>query len=422
MATSIFDGPLHVPGTMQAFLAAYFGFPVSDPNQDAGPSLFYQGTGILDPRIVYLKDKVQGYTGVVQAFAEQPQLRSIGQIPAAIGTANIAAAANVVSGTAMTLESATVGVTLNVPIRPFSNSLNGAAPVTAAIALDFGFAFGNCTAASATIQVANSANFIPGMPLVIGGVGNAGGTIALLTQVATIVDATHITVVASAVPLATNATAPIGTGDLWGPSPIGFPMPQAACPFMGAGPGLFLDARQAVSRAVSITGAGGSAGGTFTVRGWDIYGQPMREVVTVGAATIGYGKKCFKYIASVTPNFTDAHNYSVGTSDVFGFAFRSGLWEEADVSWAGTKMTTSTGWLAFDGTDPATTTTGDVRGVIQISTGGGGTGITASASNGSVVSLAMSGRRMEMRQVISPIAMLMATPAAPQTLFGVAQV
>lgn len=421
MATSIFDGPLHVPGTMQAFLAAYFGSPVADPNSDAGPSLFYQGTGILDPRLVYLKDKVQGYTGVVQSFTAQSQYRSIGQIPAAIGTANVAAAANVVSGTAMTLAAASTGITLNVPIRPFSNSLNGAVPVTAAIALDFGFAFGNCTAASASITVADSAAFTPGMPLVIGGVGNGAGTIPLLTQVATIVDATHITVIAAAVPAATNATAPIGTGDLWGPSPNGFPMPQAACPFVAAGPGLFLDGRQGVTRALSITGAAASVGGTFTARGWDIYGQPMSETITVGAATIGYGKKCFKYVGSVTPNFTDAHNYSVGTSDVFGFALRSGLWEEAQVAWAGTMMTTNTGWLVFDGTSPATPTTGDVRGVIQISTGGGGTGITASASNGTVVNLAMSGRRLEMRQVISPVAMFLATPAAPQTLTGVTQ-
>lgn len=421
MATSIEDGPLHVPGSMQAFLAAWFGSAVPDPNQDASPSLFYQGTGILDPRLVYLKDKVQGYTGVVQAFLAQPWLKSIGQIPAAIATNNIAAAQNVVSGTALTLASASTGITRGVPIRPFANSLMGGAVATAAIAIDFGFCFGSCTSGSATITVADSTLFTPGQPLVIGGVGNAAGTVALLTQVATLATATTITVIASAVPLATNATAPIGTGDLWGPSPIGFPVPQAAYPFLAGGPGLFLDPRQSITRALSITGAAGSVGGTFTAAGWDFYGQPMTETITVGAATIGYGKKCFKYLNSVTPNFTDAHNYSVGTSDIFGFLFRSGLWEDVGVSWNGSMMTTSTGWLTFDGTSPATATTGDVRGVIQISTGGGGSGITGSASNGTVSGLAMSGRRLEMRQLVNPFSMLNATPSAPQSLFGVTQ-
>ena len=421
MATTIFDGPLHVPGSMQAMLAAYFGQGVADPNTDAGPSLFYQGTAILDPRLWYQKDKVVGNSGVVQAFMQSAPVRSIAAIPAAIATNNLATAQNVVSGTALTLASAATGITKNVPIRPFSNALNGAAVTTAAIALDFGFAFGSVTSGSATITVADSSQFVVGMPLVIGGVGSSGGTSCLLTQVATIASTTTITVSASALPAATNATAPIGMGDIWSPNPAGYTLPQAAYPFIGAGPGLFFDARQGLSRALSITGAASSTGGTFTVAGWDVFGAPMTETITVGAATIGYGVKCFKYVNSITPNFTDAHNYSVGTADVFGFGLRSNLWEEVDVKWNGTMMTTSTGWTAAVTTSPATATTGDVRGTIQISTGGAGTGITASASNGTVSSLAMSGRRLEMAQRIGAGSVILANPSNYVSLFGVTQ-
>jgi hypothetical protein len=424
MATSIIDGPWHVSGAMQPLAATDFGSGgVPDPNNDASPSLFYQGVGIPDPRLVYLKDKVTGYTGVVQAFQSMPTLQSVNQIPAALGAALIAAAQNVVINVPMTLAVAAVGITRNVPIRPFSAVSNGGTPVTAAIALDFGFAFGNCAAGNPTITVARSSDFVVGMPLVIGGVGNSGGTIPLLTQVASLASATTITVTPTAVPLATNATAPIGTGDLWGPNPNGFPAPLAASPFIAGGPGLFLDPRQTIARVVSISSGAGAAGGDFTVAGWDIYGQPMTETITVGAGVAtAYGQKAFKYIASVTPLATNAFNYSVGTGDAFGFHFRSDTWEDTLVSWVAATQVATQGWTAGDQTSPATATTNDVRGTIQTGAAGSGTGIGATASNGTVSGLLMSGRRLMMAQRIPVQSMLRATPSAPQTLFGVSQV
>ena len=323
----------------------------------------------------------------------------------------------------MTLASATLGITLNVPIHPYSQVLNAATVTTAAIALDFGFGFGNVTSGSTTIPVSSSSLYFVGMPLVIGGVGNSGGTIPLLTSVASIVDATNITVVDS--PLASNSTAPIGMGDLWGPVPAGTgtPTPTAAYPFLAHGPQRMLDPRQAVTRGVRIVGSGGGSGGNFTVAGWDIYGQPMTETITVAAgASTGWSKKCFKYIGSVTPLFTDANNYSVGTSDVFGFAYRSNIWEETTVFWAGAMQTSSQGWLTADTTSPATATTGDVRGTIQTSASGGGTGIGASASNGTVSSLAMTGRRLEIGQQITVADTLLAGRLNTAPIFGVTQV
>ena len=421
MATSIFDGPLHVPGSMQAYLAAYFGSPVVDPNLDAGPSLFYQGVGMLDCRMAYMKDKVQGYTGVVQGFHDLTEVRSVGAVPAALGATNIAGGQVTTSGTALALASASLGVTRNVPIRPFSNSVFGAAPVIAGIVLDFGFGFVNATLGSTTVIVSDSRLFTVGMPLVIGTLGNGGGSAPLLTQVASILTPTTISLTNAA--LFTNATAPVGTGDLWGPSPMGFPLPQAAYPFMAGGSGLFLDPRQAITRNVAITGVAGGTGGPITVAGWDIYGMPMRETVAAGAGAVTtYGKKCFKAIGSITPGFTDGtHNYSVGTGDVFGFHFRCDIWEETTVYWNGAGMTTSQGFLVPDITEPATAITGDVRGVVQVSASGGGTGIGANASNGSITSLVMTGRRLDIRQVINTGSMLRSSPVEPKFLFGVTQ-
>jgi len=421
MANSSYDGPLTVSGNLSGIPQSLgIGMTIAEPNLDAGPSKFYQGTALLDPRMIWPRDKVTGYTGVEQAHILSAELYSADVIPAATAANNIAAAQNATSGTAFTLAAASFGVAVNIPIHPFGRFLNGIAPVTAAMALDFGFAYGATTAGSPTVTVLDSTIFPLGMPVVIGGVGNSGGTVPLLTNVIGQPSATTITLATNA--LATSTGAPIGTGDLWGPSENGFPTPTAAYPFFAGGPGLFLDPRQTLARGVRITGVSGGAGGTFTVAGWDIYNQPMTQTVTVAAgASTGYSLKTFKYIASVTPNFTDAHNYTVGTSDVFGFSYRVAEWERASVFWAGLMMTSSTGWLIYDGTNPATAATGDVRGVIQVSTIGAGTGIGSTASNGSISGVTVSGNRFVAGRFETTAGRLLSTQLNPQFMFGVTQ-
>lgn len=423
MPTSDLDGPFYAYGDMSAMpLAGFTPQTVPDPNSDASPSLFFQGVGLPDVRFWYPKDQVVGRTGVIPAHLFTMYFRSIAQIPCALSASNIAAAQNVTNGTAMTLATDSLGITNGVPVRPLTNNFGVMASGTPVnvMALDFGFGFGTTVAGSTTVTVNSSTRFSPGMPIIIGGAGNSAGTIALLTNVVTLASATTITIATAA--LAAQSAAPIGTGDIWPNPMISTPTPpQAAFPFLGRGPAVFLDPRQTVARGVRITGVASGVGGIFTVVGYDVYGAPMSEAITVAAGVAtGWGLKAFKYITSVTPNVTDAHNYAVGTSDVFGFAYRSVLWEEVDVSWAGTAMTTNTGWVAGVGST-ATTTTGDVRGTIQISTNGGGTGITASPSNGSVTSLQMTGRRMKMNSAPSVVQMTQSTQANPTDVYGVVQ-
>lgn len=437
MGASIWNGPLHAYGDMGNLVDPTTGLViVPDPNSDAGPDLSFQGIGLLDFRYFYPKDKVQGYVGVVPAHYHNTTMVSANQIPGTVQTNNIAAAQTVTSGTAMTLAAASAttltGATVTaIPIYPFAaggGSLNSGTIVNA-MALDFGFAFGTVVANNATVTVADSTLFSVGMPLVIAGVGTTvAGAAPLLTQVATIPTSTTITLISSALPLVSLNPAAIGTGNYWGPSENGFPLPTAALPYLAKGPALFLDDRQAVTRCIQIAGTSAACtGGTFLVSGYDIYGVPLTQLITVAAgASTTFSTKCFKYIASVVPQFTDTtagHTYTVGTGDVFEFSARADIWEFTSAAFAGVTVPTTTGFVAAVTTSPATTTTGSTRGTIQSGTNGAGTGFTGgTASNGTVSSLAMTGRRLYMAQDIQLYNALRGVITNPAAFYGVAQV
>jgi hypothetical protein len=154
-----------------------------------------------------------------------------------------------------------------------------------------------------------------------------------------------------------------------------------------------------VSRAVSVTGSSSATGGNITINGYDIYGVPMSEVIAAPAsATTVNGKKAFKYISSVVPAFTDAHNYSVGTTDIYGFPLRSDFFSDVAINYNAAAITASTGYVAAVTTSPATTTTGDVRGTYALQ------------------SAADASKRLVVRQFVTP-----ANMGSITGLFGVTQ-
>ncbi len=137
----------------------------------------------------------------------------------------------------------------------------------------------------------------------------------------------------------------------------------------------FFDPTKGIARAVSITASATSAGGNFLVRGYDIFGQAMSERITAVTNSTVNGKKAFKFVASVTPQFSEGtagHTYSVGTSDVYGLNVRADRFTYVEWTWDVTEVTTSTGFVAADATNPATSTTGDVRGTIATPTASNG--------------------------------------------------
>lgn len=134
------------------------------------------------------------------------------------------------------------------------------------------------------------------------------------------------------------------------------------------------DNGKALARAVAITGVLGGSGGHFLVSGADLYGYPQTENInaTAGATTTN-GKKTWKFIYSVTPLFSDANNYEVGTADIFGFPLKTLLFDQVFVWWNSALITANTGYTAADTTSPATSTTGDVRGTYAVQSASDGT-------------------------------------------------
>lgn len=410
MTASVFTGPLISAGPM---LGGVPGSAIpADYSTGSGPSLFYKSSGLIDPRQGSInKDNLLPAT--IESHLDCPSFFSVNTAPSTFGTATIAALANVTNGTAMTLVAANAtGIAINIPFMSLATSkIQGTG-----ISLDFGFDTLGTTSGSATATPAGTIeNYFVGMPIVVAGAGNSAGTMPLLTYVQSV---GSTTIVMAATAKATITAAAVGTGNAWGTSTGGGLSNAAttgAYPFQEGGTGLFLNPVEGLMRGVSITGVASGTGGAFLVNGADIYGLPQSETVTATAgATTVYSKKTYKYILSVTPQFSDAHNYSVGTSDLFGFAYRSDFWEYTNVFWAGAAMSSATGWLVADTTNPATTTTGDVRGTIQVSGNGGGSGIGASASNGT--------RRLVISQSMSPRNILRATFVNGAPMFGVTPV
>lgn len=99
----------------------------------------------------------------------------------------------------------------------------------------------------------------------------------------------------------------------------------------------------------------------MTVTGTDVYGRPLVESSASGTSFTG--KKAFKTVTAVSVS-ADVTGATVGHGDVLGLPYRVNSKDEILIFENGVPVATGT-FVAAVTTDPATATTGDVRGTLD---------------------------------------------------------
>lgn len=386
--------------------------PIQNTQWEAGPSAFMDGTAVTDDRFALAQGSFPNrayalncadYVVVLDAF------------PTATATNNIvnAQGATAVAGTSLTLAAGTVqSAVSNVPICPWIQTTDiygnrfwtppqfqSSNVVTAGLMLDFGCAAGTTFTSSTqtlstnvgigagvvpiqyagqtvnknqiiTLQTTNHVQpemmFYPGQTIMVANAGNAAGTIPLLTTVQAIDYTNHMLYVANPAQSAVSNAGICFTNGYGPQSGIAY------WPYQQDGATLLFDPRHGTSRVLSyVSSNAGDTTATLTVSGWDVYGVPMTETVTLNGVTTVVGKKAFKAIKSVVTGVaTLVGNVSVGTQStsngVVGINVRADAFSYLDVAVAETVISANTGFTKADLTFPATATTGDTRGTYAL--------------------------------------------------------
>jgi len=373
MADTAFSGPIIVFGQNPTQPLDY--------NPDLGSSLFYAGGGILDPRLPFTY--IPGESQAAQDFGWYgfSDISTYLNSPYTNSTTAIVASANPTSATLslVTSNSATTGVYYS---STFTRSDTGATDTV--LVLD-AYASVTASATNGVLTVTANSNLPigPGMVLLSSSTTVTGGTLGASSGVY-IVSQLTTTGTSSSVgngqtgtyQLSQNVTFSSGTVTLAYPN-----VQSCAIPTNLQTPSIWLWSPMALlSRAVSITAAASATYATATVNGYDIYGYPMTEAITISAGNTVNGKKAFKYIKSVVLSGGTAdttHAYSVGTTAILGLPVRADSAAEVIVNAAASQVALpiSAGWgangfLPADRTTPSATT-GDVRGTIDVSNASG---------------------------------------------------
>lgn len=373
MAITAFSGP------MISFGQNTIG-STTDYNPDLAPSLFWGGAGIIDPRPTFNYIPGSGSGTAACGFLGSTSITTYDYNPTVAATAAISAAAAAAANTAVTLvssSSATTGVAVSQAI---TRSDTGVA-VTGLLALDActqvsGYISNGTSGTAGNILIVSTASAaLLSAGMVISGTGITSGTQILGSGPSLnvtnggpgagftgtyYVSGADQAAGTSGSPVTITATISNSTSNGVANCRLGF----------GQSNTVQMWNPQALSaRNVVITPASAGSAVNWTVRGYDVYGYPMTEVIATAAdSTAVAGKKAFKYIASVTPDASSTGTHAVGTGSVFGFALRSDTFGDVLINYASgsqnpTLITANTNYVASVKTY-ATTTTGDVRGTF----------------------------------------------------------
>lgn len=353
MSVTAFSGPVLTFGQSP--------YTPNEYNPNLGPSAFYAGSGILDPRTPYTYQPGQR-GGQFNGILLQGTGTTIDAVPYTAATAALVASANPTSATLALVSSAsaTTGVSLTTTMARADTGAIDPGPL---VILDGYVSFTGAIADNVLTVSANSTGVIAvGMTLL-----TAGGTGTLSSGIKIIANGTGNGFVGTYI---VSQSQTIGSGTITAgiqtPTDCAVTWAQGGT---GQGSPNVWNPQLLISRAISITAATGASYATATVTGYDVYGYPMSEAIAITANSTVNGQKAFKYVKSVvlsggTPDTT--HAYSVGTLDIFGLPVRSDTFGDILINYAAsltatTLITAATGYVASVRTT-ATTTTDDVRG------------------------------------------------------------
>ena len=355
MTASAFAGPLISFGQSP--------YPAQEYNPNIGPSLMYAGAGILDPRTPYTYVPGQATSQFTGGFLGFDHITTLNAVPYSASAAAVVASANPASATLtlVSAASATTGVAITTTMTRADTGAVDAGPL---VVLDGYASFtGSITGNTLTVTANSTGPIYPGMTLL-----TAGGSGTLSTGVVIQQGGVNNSMTGT---FTVSQSQTIGSGtitaQIYTPTDCAYRFGSSG----SGGPGMvsMWNPNAMLGRAVSVTAAAGATYATATISGYDVYGYPMSEAITISAGSAVNGKKAFKYIKSVVLSGGSAdttHAYSVGTTDIFGLPLRSDSFGDVAVNYA-TSLTAVTGITAATGyvasvLTTATTTTGDVRG------------------------------------------------------------
>jgi hypothetical protein len=129
-----------------------------------------------------------------------------------------------------------------------------------------------------------------------------------------------------------------------------------------------------VPRSVTIKATGANTA-TYTITGYDVYGQRMSQTLAAPSTSTVTSTKMFKSVISVTnANATAGLNgLEVGYSDLIGLPIKITSKDYVVGSNFNATAVALSAYTVADATSPATTTTTDVRGYITLPTAADGT-------------------------------------------------